>query len=873
MFSVRYSAAINLKNYIKSYYPSIPPATLSYVKTSILSTLQDQNPQLRSFAGTVITEVVQQGGILAWADVLGELLRLVENQDGKTPSETQEGAMSALSKVCEDNRKVLDKEYQGERPMTIIVPKLLIFSASPNTKIRLFALKTLKALIPQKSQTLLAQLDDYLRTIFLLAEDENTEIRRVVCQSLVSLVEARPNMIAPYLPQLVEYILIQQQNENNADLALDAAEFWLSIGEQDELRGLMGPSLSKVIPVLLRSMVYREDDVIRLEGEEDDADKEDRIEDLKPQFAQAKAGRIAAGATTPIPLPNGVNGVSTIEDGELSEGEIEDDEDDELEDGDPEDAWSLRKSSAAALDVFAVNYHEPVFEIILPYLRDNLNNPEWPRREAAVLALGAIADGCLMVVAPNLPELVPFLITLLSDPTPAVRQITCWCLGRYSDWAAHQQDPEMKQKYFEPMMEGILKRMMDPNKKVQEAGASAFAQLEEKAAHRIAPYTEPILRQFIQCFQQYKDKNMYILYDCVQTLADNVGADLARPDLRQGLMSVLMGRWDKIQDESREIFPLLGCLGYVATAYGDAFAPYAPKIFDRCIRVVDENLRMLDLAMSGQSIDWPERDFVVTSLDLLSAVIQAIDPAKSRQLVAQMGFFQYLVRCTADPTSDVKQSAYALIGDCAIKTYPQLEPYLAQVVPSLTNELDLDKISDEDSENGFNVLNNVCWSAGELAAQAGPKMAQFLEPLYQGLISMVKTEGVPESVEENAAMAIGRLGIGCSDQLAPHLSEFAEPFLTSMSKINPTEEKASAFLGFNAVLVKNPRAMEASLNDYFTAIAAFPKKEMSAIEFRQVRESFGNVIQGYKQLIPDFPAFFNSLSQPVQQKLRSTYAM
>jgi hypothetical protein len=105
----------------------------------------------------------------------------------------------------------------------------------------------------------------------------------------------------------------------------------------------------------------------------------------------------------------------------------------------------------------------------------------------------------------------------------------------------------------------------------------------------------------------------------------------------------------------------------------------------------------------------------------------------------------------------------------------------------------------------------------------------------------MKTEDVPESVNENAAMALGRLGIGCSEQLASHLPEFADSFLASMAKITPTQEKASAFLGFNRIIERNPTAMERSLNDYFTAIAMFPKREMAAVEFKQVRQSFGNV--------------------------------
>jgi transportin-1 len=859
LFSVRYSAGINLKNYIKDFYKSIPREILAYIKSAILNNLQDSNPQLRSFTGTVITETVQQGGLLQWPEVLQELMSLVTNQAKNVSSETQESAMSALAKVCEDNRKLLDKDFQGQRPVAVIVPKLLEFAGHTSPRIRFLALQTLKAFIPQKSQTFLSMLDVYLGKIFQLATDPDVQVRRVVCQSLVALVESRPDMLAPHLEGLVGYILTQQQTSSSPELALDAAEFWLSVGEQEQLRGLMGPYLQQVIPVLLAGMVYGEDDVVRLGGDEDNADEEDRVEDLKPMFAQTKAGRGATGEASNQANGALVNGTSTPA-ADLSDGEIEEDEEDDYEDDDPENVWSLRKCSAAALDVLAVNFHAAVFDIILPYLKDNLQHPLWPKREAAVLALGAIAEGCIDVVAPHLPELVPFLISLLSDEEPVVRQITCWCLGRYSEWASHLESSEEKRRFFEPMMEGLLERMLDKNKKVQEAAASAFASLEEKSGEKLIPYTEPILRQFTNCFARYKDKNMYIIYDCIQTLADSVQAELAKPPLVDLLMGVLIDRWNRTPDESREMFPLLGCLGYVAAAYGDVFAHYAPPIFARCIKIIYQTLQQHMTFMSQQGVDEPDKDFIVTSLDLLSAIIQAIEPAKSSRLVAESNpkIFDLLSFCMEDPTPDVRQSAYALLGDCAITIYEQLEPFLPKLMPLLIAQLSLDIIKDEDSDTGFNVLNNVCWSCGEIGAKAGPgRLAPFTEPLYQGLITIIKTEDVPDSVNENASMALGRLGISCPEQLAVHLDEFAEPFLNSMSKIASTHEKASAFLGFNNVIGQNPSGLggQGVLGMYFISIAAFPSRRAKGWgvgegvggtvgegrEYNEVRESFGNV--------------------------------
>jgi len=336
---------------------------------------------------------------------------------------------------------------------------------------------------------------------------------------------------------------------------------------------------------------------------------------------------------------------------------------------------------------------------------------------------------------------------------------------------------------------------------------------------------------------------MYILYDCVQTLADAAGSEMAKPHLVELLMPVLIGRWNRVSDQSMEMFPLLGCLGYVAAAYGDAFSPFAPTVFARCNKIIYRNLQDYMAAVSGQAVDEPDKDFIVTSLDLLSSIIQAIDSTKSCGLVAssQPQLFDLLAFCMEDPTNDVKQSAFALLGDCAINIYPQLEPQLPKVMPLLICQLDLDLIQDANSETGFNVLNNACWACGEIGVRAGPNITPYIEAIYQGLITIVSHEDIPDSVNENASMSLGRLGLASAEQLAPHLPEFAEPFLRSMANINSTQEKASAFLGFSRVIERNPRAMENSLVEFFTAIAAFPKKEASILGFREVRQSFGNV--------------------------------
>ncbi|KAG9243469.1 armadillo-type protein [Calycina marina] len=872
--AVRAAAAIMLKNNIRTGYKSISPDSLSLVRATVPLALQDKNQSIRGYAGNVITEIISRGGIVGWPQILPELLALVGNENGAVSPEAQEGAMAALAKICEDNKKMLDKDYQGQRPLMFIIPKLIDFTTNELSKVRSYALASINVFIPQKPQALLANLDNLLNRLFQLSQDPSTDVRKNVCRAFVQIVEVRPDKILPHIEGLVDYMIAQQRKIEDEELACDAAEFWLTVGEHNELWKSLAPFLRKIIPVLLESMVYSDDDIAMLEGGGDDADEDDRAEDIKPNFAKSKMrnGEIESADQNGGSYAK-LNGA---DDDGLDEGEIEEFDDDD-EDENPEDRWNLRKCSAAALDVFATDFRSPVFETILPYLMVNLRHEEWPYREAAVLALGAVADGCMDVVTPHLPELVPYLISLLKDPEPLVRQITCWTLGRYSSWGANLADPNMRTQYFLPMMEGILLRMLDSNKRVQEAGASAFAHLEEKAGASLTPYCEPIIGQFVQCFSKYKDRNMFILYDCVQTLAEHVGQGLAQPQLIDMLMPALILRWNKVSDQSRELFPLLECLSYVAAALADSFAPFAPPVFMRCIKIIRQNLEEYMAAVKNPILDTPDKDFLVTSLDLLSAIIQAVDDQQSAALVtgSDPQIFELLQWCMEDPDNEVRQSSYALLGDCSKYVFPQLKPFLPTLLPLLIKQLNLETILEEQIETGFSVVNNACWSTGEISIQEGGHVTPYVGELLQRLLEILGNPEVPKSVIENAAIALGRLGLQNYDVMAPHLAVFAKPFLKSIEAVDETVEKATACKGFALCVAKNPQAMEKELPRFFAMIARYSivtsefTKNPLAADLQQI---FKHTLDLYKALIPDLNAYLASSLPPADlTKLQTKY--
>lgn len=817
---VRSSSAVMLKNNVRSNYKQIPPESLAFIKLAVINALQDKHAWIRNHIGIVATELIKRGGLLAWPELLPTLMGMWSNETGQFSDAAQEGAMSAMTKICEDNPKMLDRELNGQRPLSFILPKLIEATKSPLVKVRTQALIAINVFVPRKSQAMLDSVDDLLQHLFFLATDDNTDVRRQVCKAFVQLVDARPDKLEPHISGLVDYILTQQKSDD-PDLALEAAEFWLAVGEHDHLWRALDPYIHKIIPTLLECMAYSGEEIALLGGESDDEDEEDRAEDIKPAHAKKSQARNYTKTGAGQGDSNGAEAgnVPWMDQDDLEEGEIDESDDDE----NPEERWTLRKSSAAALDVFARDFKNRVFECILPFLTNNLKHPDWPYREAAVLALGAVSEGCMDVVSPHLTELVPYLITLLSDPEVVVRQITCWTLSRYSSWAASLPDPAQKTQFFEPMIDGLLQRMLDRNKKVQEAAASAMANLQETSGKQVEPYAVPIIQQFVRCFGSYKDKNMYILYDCVQTLAEQIGPGLAKPELVNELMPALNARYQKVPDESREIFALLECLSYVAVALRDAFAPYAEPIFQRCVNIIHMNLEQSMAATSNPELDQPDKDYLITSLDLLSAIIQALDGAGAAELVNSTNgsLFELLALCLEDLTDEVRQSAYALLGDCARYVFPQLQPYLQSVIPMILKQLDFESVLDEDIDGSFAVINNACWSAGEIALHHKKGMAPYVSELLQRFVELMTNPRVPRSLVENAGIALGRLGLDNAELLGPSLPTFSEEFLNAVEDVDPSDEKSTALKGFALVVGQNPQAMEKTLLQFFTTIARY----------------------------------------------------
>lgn len=314
-------------------------------------------------------------------------------------------------------------EIGGTRPLDFMIPKFLAQFDSLNPKIRTHALSCMNQFITTETNSLTVHIQAFVAQLFNHSADESPDVRKLVCQALVALLATRPDVLVPQMSNVVDFMIFSTMDKDDEEVALEACEFWLTFAEDPDLIDQLRPYLPKVIPILLESMIYSEDDIAILDTEDDDANVPDKASDIKPHFLASKSHTNERAED----VANGTNGSTTKGRDAGEEDDDEDDDDyDEEEEEDTYTEWNLRKCSAAALDVMAVAFEAEMLEVLLPYLKIKLFSQNWLDRESGVLALGAIAEGKPL---PSAFITVHFIVWLMSLCT-ILHQVASLALSR-----------------------------------------------------------------------------------------------------------------------------------------------------------------------------------------------------------------------------------------------------------------------------------------------------------------------------------------------------------------------------------------------------------------------------------------------------------
>lgn len=174
--------------------------------------------------------------------------------------------------------------------------------------------------------------------------------------------------------------------------------------------------------------------------------------------------------------------------------DIEDDEEwsfqDNLEDTDVD---SNPVTGESSLDRFTCGLGgKAVLPHIISTIPQMLQHEDWKYRHAALLAVSAIAEGCVKQMEPLLASVVDSILPFLEDPHPRVRHASCNALGQLAtDFSILFQ-----KKFHAKVMPGFLKLLLNDSAfpRVQAHAAAALVNFCEECPPKIlSPYLDELV--------------------------------------------------------------------------------------------------------------------------------------------------------------------------------------------------------------------------------------------------------------------------------------------------------------------------------------------------------------------------------------------
>lgn len=829
---------------------SLTQPVAEYIQVHSLVAVRDPSKVIRHTAGTVITTIVQQVGVTSCCQTLDKLAEYLSDANPAIV----EGSFNALNKICEDGVSTLKQFYEAPPEHTQpfvrwcterLLPRVLEY-ASPGAPVHArqnaieclnhFALNYI--FTDTKYPAFQPFAAKYVEVLGVLANETDVAVQRDVCKGFVCVIENNWGCLTLQQGQLVlQYMLKASQHPDYA-VRLEALEVWTPCTNSPAMLQLVKPMLPELVPVLLANMVYSNADYMGMEQsaiDDDNAAVPDQLEDIKPRFHKEQGGR------DPEDEEEGGHGGGGAWGAE----------------------WTARKAAASSLDHFAAAFRQDILQVVLPLIQQKLEDASWEVQESGVLALGAIAFGCMEGLVQFLPRVLELLLKLCQAPKPLLRSISCWCTARFSQWICHEQT-QNREQVLRSVLQALLQRVLDPNKRVQEAACSAFATLEEEARSQLVPYLEDIVRTLVRAFQYYQAKNLLILYDAVGTLADAVGAELDKPQYVQALLEPLVQKFEGVPDNDRSIVALFECLAQLAQNLGVSLMPIVPRITQRCTRLILQGARAAQMWLQNPNeFEKPDREVMAASIDLLSGIVEGLGTRVS-EVLAQHNFIMVLPEVLKDTALQVKQSAFAFMGDCAKFCIEYLVPFLPELMPLCAKSL---------MENtSATVSNNASWAIGEVCIKVGADlMTPCLEQVVPALIAVLSRQPAQQPQQllvQNVCITLGRLGLVCGPQMGKCFGDFVRVWCLVMKGTRLDHEKVNAFQGLCNMVKANPQAALHCIPELAGAISSlFPAPPT-------LEPSFREILVSYKQTLgPNWGTVYAQFTDDTKYKLNQMYSL
>lgn len=128
------------------------------------------------------------------------------------------------------------------------------------------------------------------------------------------------------------------------------------------------------------------------------------------------------------------------------------------DEGDEEDdEWNEAKAAARCLGLVAECAGDAVVQLVLPYVQNGLNQPDWRAKEAATMAFSSILEGpSPKTLQPLVREAMPLMLQAMKHQHMMVKDTTAWTIGRICEVLHGMEPPVLNLAAVEALLRDLL---------------------------------------------------------------------------------------------------------------------------------------------------------------------------------------------------------------------------------------------------------------------------------------------------------------------------------------------------------------------------------------------------------------------------------
>ncbi|XP_049318405.1 importin subunit beta [Bactrocera dorsalis] len=458
----RMAAGLQLKNHLTSKDETVnqqyqqrwhqfPEDTREYIKKNILAALGTENTRPSSAAQCVAYVAVTELPSKGWPVLIQTLVNKVVADNSSEIN--REAALEAIGYICQDIRYGV-LEHQSNQILTAIIHGMR--KQEPSNHVRLAATTALHNSLEFTKANFEKDLERnfIMEVVCEATQSQDTQVCVAALQCLVKILTLYYQYMEPYMAQALFPITLEAMKSENDQVALQGIEFWSNVCDEE----------------------------IDLAIETQEANDAGRA----PIRVSKHYARGALQYLTPV----------------LVEKLTKQDECDD------EDNWSPAKAASVCLMLLATCCEDEIVPYVFPFIKDNIESPNWRFRDAAVMTFGSILSGLeTNTLKPLIEQAMPTLIHLMYDECVIVRDTTAWTFGRICDIVP---EAAINKTYLNTLLECFIKGLK-AEPRVAANVCWAFIGLSDAAydaaelnegetpeTYCLSPYFEYIITQLLE---------------------------------------------------------------------------------------------------------------------------------------------------------------------------------------------------------------------------------------------------------------------------------------------------------------------------------------------------------------------------------------